>query len=77
MILGWLATALSLGGLYIAGRKIIWCWPMWIVGSSIFLVQAFVRQDWPQVALFGGYQVLNVLGWIKWRRNAVHEPSTT
>jgi hypothetical protein len=73
-IFGWMATALSLGGLALNSRKVIWCWPVWIVGSGVFLVLAILRQDWPQVALWASYEVLNVLGWRTWYLDGKKKP---
>ena len=68
---GWIAAAGSLTAVYLAGRNIIWCWPLWFCATLIFLVGALARQDWPMVLLWTGYEFFNIKGYLAWRKNAL------
>ncbi|MGG2309979.1 nicotinamide mononucleotide transporter, partial [Salmonella enterica] len=61
-----MACAGSVLGTYWCGKKIIWCWPLWIVASFIWIVVMSIKSDWAAVFMFSCYEVFNVIGWRKW-----------
>jgi nicotinamide mononucleotide transporter len=65
----WIATALNLIGLIINAKKSPWCWPLWIVGSMIFMFIFATQKDWATFSLFAGYQIINIYGLYEWIKN--------
>jgi hypothetical protein len=64
----WIGTVLQFVGVWLNAHRRRQCWWVWIIASGIMLGFAWVRGDWPVVALFAGYEVLNVYGLLAWRR---------
>lgn len=65
----WIASILSIVGTLLCGTKNIWCWPVWIIASSIWIVITVCTHQWALCLMFSAYQVTNIMGWIKWNRD--------
>jgi len=72
--IGWISFALSIIGLALNTRKIIWCWPIWVVGSITWLIYAFSNNDWPFFTSQIVYLFFNIYGWYKWHKLEVVMP---
>lgn len=66
--MAWIATALSLFGLILNAKRIIWCWPIWILANIYWVQAAYHKQDWPTFALWMAYSAFNVYGWYSWAK---------
>ncbi len=66
----WLATALCiLGNIFVMKKKNGFL--IWFIGTGIMLVLAVTRNDWSQAFLFTIYEIINIKGFIEWRKDAV------
>lgn len=66
--MNWIGMITTLGGLYLNGRKIWWCWPIWII-SNIAWIVAFLRPfDLAGILCNACLLVLNIVGWRNWAR---------
>ena len=63
---GWGAAIISLGGVWLAGEKNIWCWPVWIFGCILFLWHYTEKKDAPSIFLWIAYIIFNFYSWLKW-----------
>jgi nicotinamide riboside transporter PnuC len=66
--LPWIAICCTVVGLILAGRKHIFCWPIWLIGDVIWIYAYSVKKDWPIVVSNVIFIGINILGWIKWRK---------
>lgn len=64
----WIAIILCLIGQILNSLRIIWCWPLWMIGGAILCYQLFLDQIWQQVILQIIYWFMNIVGWISWHR---------
>ncbi len=64
----WFAIILCLLGQIFNSLRIIWCWPLWMIGGAILCYQLFLDQIWQQVILQIIYWFMNIVGWITWYR---------
>lgn len=69
-MLEWVATFFSMLGLVGNAHHKMWCWPVWLIGSGIYVVSFAWEQRWAPCVLFASFEVLNVYGWLNWRKEA-------
>lgn len=63
----WLATALCiLGNIFVMKKKNGFM--IWFIGTGIMLVLAIMRKDWSQAILFTIYEIINIKGFLEWRK---------
>jgi nicotinamide riboside transporter PnuC len=70
-MLPWIAMSLSLAGVFLNARKIIWCWPIWCLANTGWCIDAWMRSDWPQVILWIVFTIFNCYGWWCWSGSSV------
>lgn len=68
-IIGWVGTILMFTGSIINIYKHIWCWPLWIIGGVLIIIQSISIGSYNIIALQLLYMPLNILGWMHWRDN--------
>ena len=68
-IIGWTGTILMLIGSIINIYKHTWCWPAWITGGALIIVQAMILGTWNIMVMQLTYMPLNIYGWYTWRRD--------
>ncbi|MGE5395897.1 MAG: nicotinamide mononucleotide transporter [Chitinophagales bacterium] len=64
-----MATILSFTGNIGVNCKKIWGFYVWIASNILWVYVAYKTPNIPQIAMFIGYAVLNIMGIIQWRRN--------
>jgi len=69
VVIGWIATALSLIGAVLNARKNIYGYWLWIVANAVWLVISVIRKDWAQVVLWVSYIIITSYGIYCWSRN--------
>jgi hypothetical protein len=75
-----LATALSLGGLYLNGRHKMACWPVWLLSNVAWLTHFTLVAlsgesiQWGQFVLNVVFVYLNIDGWRRWKRDRPAAP---
>ena len=67
-IIGWLGTASILLGDYMNARKLDTSWIVWFLGNLFMLIYSIKINASPQVLLSVVLMVLNVYGYLNWRK---------
>jgi len=64
-----LAFVLTILGLFLAGRKSMYCWPVWI-GSNIIWIAYFIpKSEWAAITTNACLFCMNVYGWYNWKKD--------
>ena len=50
-LLGWVASILSIFGIYLNAKKNIWCWYVWLVSNVGWLIYYLDKKDLPAIVL--------------------------
>ena len=64
--LSWVAAVFSLVGTIFAAYKIIWCWPIYIIGNFFWIYWSFKKKEWAQLVLWSVFQIANCFAWYQW-----------
>ena len=67
-IIGWVATAILLFGYYLNAKKLEMSWVVWFLGNLFMLIYSINIKANPQVMLAIVLMVLNVYGYLNWRK---------
>lgn len=65
-IISWIASILSLIGTILNAFKMIYCWPVWIVGNFLWIYWSFKKKEWSQFILWVVFQITNIFAWYAW-----------
>ena len=65
-IISWIASIISLIGIMLNAYKIIWCWPVWIIGNLLWLYWSYKKREWAQFILWMVFEVTNIFAWYQW-----------
>ena len=68
-IIGWTGTALILIGYYLNAKKEISSWLHWCVGNLLMVIYSVAIGATPQVALAFILMMLNIYGYINWKKD--------
>jgi len=68
-ILGWIATIISIIGIILNAKKIIYCWPVWLLSNILWITYFSVLKNGPSIVLWIVFSIFNIYGWIKWKQN--------
>ena len=68
-LLGWVASILSIFGIYLNAKKNIWCWYVWLVSNVGWLIYYLDKKDLPAIVLWIAFACFNVYGLIMWKRS--------
>jgi len=60
------AVIVTLAAVYLTTRQIIWCWPIGLVGATLYGVIFFEARLYADTGLQGLYFALGVYGWWAW-----------
>jgi nicotinamide riboside transporter PnuC len=66
-IIKWVACVFSFLGILLNTQKIIWCWPMWMLGSLLWIIIHY-KKDYPQFIVWSLFFLANIYGWIEWAK---------
>lgn len=65
----WIATSLSIGGApFVIAKSVVGQW-LWSFGALCWLYLALRKKDWPQVALWSVYLLLDIIAIVAWMHN--------
>ena len=62
----WLGYILTIVGLILNGKMIIWCWPIWIVSDVVWIWYFYPKRELAVVILNITFIILNFYGWYQW-----------
>lgn len=72
--LPWLASLLSVGGLFLNARKRCACWPVWLVSNALWAWHTYRIQEWAALATWGVFSLFNLYGWWAWAHPGKDKP---
>jgi nicotinamide mononucleotide transporter len=65
-MIDWIATSLSILGLVFNAKKSAWCWPIWLLGSVLWLTYACTTKQASLALLQIVFVAANIYGWSCW-----------
>lgn len=65
-IIGWIASVFSLAGVILNAYLIIWCWPVWCLGNTLWMYWSVKKKEWSQLILWIVFTLANFYGWYQW-----------
>lgn len=66
----WIASALSILGLFLNARRHIYCWPVWLASNVLWIAHCVGVREWAAVVTWGLFLVFNAYGLYAWRKGA-------
>jgi nicotinamide mononucleotide transporter len=70
-MLEYIAAAVIAGNIYLAARQNIWCWPLGVVGVSLYLYIFFTAKLYSDTLLQIFFLAMQFYGWYHWVRGGV------
>jgi len=70
-MLEYVAAVVILANIYLAARQNIWCWPVGVVGVSLYLYIFFIAKLYSDTLLQVFFLVMQFYGWYHWVRGGV------
>ena len=70
MLLGWLAVLLILAGYFFIAKKDISAWILWFIGNILMGFYSYIVEAYPMVFLSFVLAVLNVYGYVSWKKDS-------
>jgi nicotinamide mononucleotide transporter len=67
-LIGWLATLISVIGIVLNAKKIIYCWPIWLLSNVLWITYFVVLKNYPSIVLWIMFSIFNVYGWLEWNK---------
>jgi len=67
-LVSWIGTFCSFAGIILNIYKIIWCWPLWLIGNCFWIYWSYKKEAHAQTILWITYQFTNLLGWYQWMK---------
>jgi len=67
--LGWIATLISIIGIFLNARKNMLCWPIWLVSNVLWVTYFALLGDPPSIILWIVFSIFNVYGWVQWSKD--------
>lgn len=69
LLLGYIAAVVSLAGIILNAKKMMACWPVWLVSNIMWITYSGIEGDIPSVVLWITFSIFNIYGWIQWRKD--------
>ena len=63
-----IALFLSVIGIVLNAKKIIWCWLVWIISNIFWIVYMIGRDEISSVILWIVFTIFNIYGWYEWKK---------
>jgi len=68
-MVSWIALALSVIGIFLNAKKIIWCWPVWIVSNIFWIIHTVNAGDTAATVLWFVFLASNMYGAYEWNKD--------
>lgn len=65
-VISWVGMTCSFIGVVLNVYKIVWCWPIWLIGNCFWIYWSYKKREPAQLILWVVYQIINMLGWYQW-----------
>jgi hypothetical protein len=64
----WLLAVLGVSGMYFVGKKTVWGWLVLLANEVIWVVYAFVTQQYGFIAMAVAYAYVYIKSYFEWRK---------
>jgi nicotinamide mononucleotide transporter len=68
-LLAWIATVISVVGVFLNARKNIICWPIWLISNILWIIYFFLLKNNPSIVLWIVFSFFNIYGWTQWSKD--------
>ena len=68
-VIGWLGFIFVLLGYYFNAKQKIYCFHVWGLGNTLFLIYGYLINAKPQIAICVFVLLMNVYGYKQWSKN--------
>jgi nicotinamide riboside transporter PnuC len=68
----WLLAVLGVSGMYFVGKKTIWGWLVLLANEVIWVVYAFVTQQYGFILMAVAYAVVYIKSYLAWKKEDTH-----
>ena len=68
-----ISTALSIVGMWMLAKKYYQQWILWIIVEPLIIITSLQAQMYATAILYVVYTVIAVMGYIKWKREAIQQ----
>jgi nicotinamide riboside transporter PnuC len=65
----WIALTLSSVGIIFNAKKLIICWPIWLLSNVFWTIYSMQTDQMALLVLQIIFGALNIYGWISWKSN--------
>jgi len=69
-MIAWIAFLFSMVGIVLNAKKIIWCWPVWLVSNVLWIIHMTQTHDNAALMTWVVFLAFNVYGYYEWYTNA-------
>jgi nicotinamide riboside transporter PnuC len=69
MMLDIIGTALSIAGIFLNAKKIIWCWHVWIASNVFWIAYCIKTNQIPALIMWIVFFFANLYGYFQWKMN--------
>lgn len=73
---GWVGYVLTITGLLLAGKKSIYCWPVWIASNMFWVIGGVTNSTLDVVTCNLTLLVFNMIGWRGWLKKSTSSDKT-
>jgi len=63
-----IATILSIAGIFLNAKKIIYCWHIWLLSNVFWIVYCFQTDQTPALIMWSVFLFSNIYGYLQWKR---------
>ena len=70
-LIGLISTILSVVGVLLNNRRLIWCFPIWLISNTLSLAIHWQSDIWSLTVRDAVFIVLAVEGWLLWKRKGI------
>ena len=67
----WLLAVLGVSGMYFVGKKTVWGWLVLLANEVIWVVYAFVTQQYGFIVMAVAYAYVYVMSSFEWRKEEI------
>jgi len=64
----WIASSLSIVGIYLNAKKNIYCWYFWVLSSLIWIIYSIKTGQIPLAILWIVFFVADIYGYFEWKK---------
>jgi nicotinamide riboside transporter PnuC len=65
----WIALVLSIVGIVLNAKKIIYCWIVWQISNVCWIIYLWPTGQKAQIILWVVFGAFNTYGWIQWNKD--------